>query len=235
EVQFGPTLSAVFAASTTGTSSGAVNAMHDSFTAAGGGVAMVNMMLGEVAPGGVGSGLYGMLVLAITAVFLAGLMVGRTPELYGKRIGRQQISLVTLYLVTTPTLLLTGAALTTVIPALRSAAITQPGPHGLSDVLYAYASAANNNGSAFASFGAASTYQNLTLGVVMLLGRFVPMLLVLALAGTLAAQPVKDPGAGTLRTDTALFVGLLAVVVLFIAGLTYVPALALGPIAEALS
>ncbi len=234
EVRFGEATSALFAASTTGTSTGAVNSMHDSFTAAGGGVAMLNMMLGEVSPGGTGSGLYGMLVLAILTVFLAGLMVGRTPEIYGKRIGRRQVTLVGLYILTTPALLLTGAALTAVVPDLVDASVSQAGPHGLSDVLYAYASGSNNNGSAFASFGAATTYQNTALGLVMLFGRFIPMILVIALAGSLAAQTRKEPGPGTLPTDKPLFVGLLVVVVLFIAGLTYVPALALGPVAEAL-
>ena len=234
EARFGEATSALFAASTTGTSTGAVNSMHDSFTAAGGGVAMLNMMLGEVSPGGTGSGLYGMLVLAILTVFLAGLMVGRTPEIYGKRIGRRQVTLVGLYILTTPALLLTGAALTAVVPDLVAASVSQAGPHGLSDVLYAYASGSNNNGSAFASFGAATTYQNTALGLVMLFGRFIPMILVIALAGSLAAQTRKEPGPGTLPTDKPLFVGLLVVVVLFIAGLTYVPALALGPVAEAL-
>ncbi len=233
EARFGLASSALFAASTTGTSTGAVNSMHDSLTAAGGGVALLNMMLGEVSPGGVGSGLYGILVLAVLAVFLAGLMVGRTPEIYGKRIGRREVTLVALYILTTPVLLLVGAGLTTVLPGPVES-ITQGGPHGLTSALYAYASAANNNGSAFASFGAATTYQNTVLGLVMLLARFVPMILVIGLAGALAAQTRKTPGPGTLPTDTPLFVGLLVVVVLFIAGLTYVPALALGPVAEAL-
>lgn len=234
EVRFGVATSALYAASTTGTSTGAVNSMHDSFTAAGGGVALLNMMLGEVSPGGTGSGLYGMLVLAILTVFLAGLMVGRTPEIYGKRIGRREVSLVALYILTTPALLLVGAALTTAVPSVADESITQAGPHGLSTALYAYASAANNNGSAFASFGAASAYQMTAMGLVMVLARFIPMVLVIALAGSLAAQKRKDPGLGTLPTDKPLFVGLLVVVVLFIAGLTYVPALALGPVAEAL-
>ena len=233
EARFGLATSALFAASTTGTSTGAVNSMHDSFTPAGGGVALLNIMLGEVSPGGTGSGLYGMLVLAVLTVFLAGLMVGRTPEIYGKRIGRREVTLVALYILTTPVLLLVGAGLTAVVPG-PAESITQEGPHGLSGALYAYASAANNNGSAFASFGAATNYQNTVLGLVMLLARFIPMLLVIGLAGALAAQPRKESGPGTLPTDTGLFVGLLVVVVLFIAGLTYVPALALGPVAEAL-
>lgn len=234
EVRFGEATTALFAAATTGTSTGAVNGMHDSFTAAGGGVALFNMMLGEVSPGGTGSGLYGMLVLAVLTVFLSGLMVGRTPELYGKRIGRREVTLVALYILATPAVLLTGAALTAVVPSLVEASVSQAGPHGLSGVLYAYTSGANNNGSAFASFGAATTYQNTAIGLAMLLGRFLPMVLVIALAGALARQTRKEPGAGTLPTDKPLFVGLLVAVVLFVAGLTYVPALALGPVAEAL-
>ena len=235
EVRFGPALSALFAASTTGTSTGAVNGMHDSFTAAGGGVAMVNMMLGEVSPGGVGSGLYGLLVLAVLAVFLAGLMVGRTPEYLGKKIGRREVTLVALYVLAVPVLLLTGAAVTVAVPGLLDASVSQAGPHGLSEVLYAYASASNNNGSAFAGFNAATDYQNVVLGVVMLLGRFVPIVLVLALAGSLAEQRPLPVTEGSLPTHTPVFVGLLTAVAVVVAGLTYFPALSLAPIAEALS
>ncbi|GAA2018096.1 potassium-transporting ATPase subunit KdpA [Pseudokineococcus marinus] len=235
EVRFGEALSALFAASTTATSTGAVNSFHDSYTAAGGGVLLLNMMLGEVTPGGVGSGLYGMLVLAVVAVFLAGLMVGRTPELLGKKIGPRQMVLVALSVLTMPALLLVGAALTAGVPALVGASVQDAGPHGLSEVLYAYASAANNNGSAFAGFGAATTYQDTALGVVMLLGRFVPVVLVLALAGSLARQTAVPAGAGTLSTRSPVFGVLLAVVVVVVAGLTFVPALALAPLAEALS
>ena len=234
EARFGEAASALFAASTTATSTGAVNASHDALTAPSGGAALANMMLGEVSPGGVGSGLYGMLVMAIMTVFLAGLMVGRTPELYGKRISRPQVSLAALYLLTTPVLLLVGAAITVAVPSLREASITQAGPHGLTSALYAYASAANNNGSAFGSFNAATDYQNIVLGVIMVLARFIPMILVIALSGSLLRQPRTEPGPGTLRTDTPLFVALVVVVVLFLAGLTYVPALALAPLAEAL-
>ncbi len=235
EVRFGEALSALFAASTTATSTGAVNSSHDSYTAAGGGVLLLNMMLGEVTPGGVGSGLYGMLVLAVVAVFLAGLMVGRTPELLGKKIGPRQMVLVALSVLTMPALLLVGAALTAGVPALVGASVQDAGPHGLSEVLYAYASAANNNSSAFAGFGAATTYQNTALGVVMLLGRFVPVVLVLALAGSLARQTAVPAGAGTLSTRSPVFGALLAVVVVVVAGLTFVPALALAPLVEALS
>ncbi|MBC3760551.1 potassium-transporting ATPase subunit KdpA [Quadrisphaera oryzae] len=235
EVRFGEVLTGLFGASTTATSTGAVNGAHDSLTAAGGGVAMLNMMLGEVSPGGTGSGLYGLLVLAVIAVFLAGLMVGRTPELLGKKIGRHEVALVALYVLATPTLLLVGAALTVGVPSLLGASVQQSGAHGLSEVLYAYASAANNNGSAFAGFGAATDYQNVALALAMVFGRFVPMLLVIALAGRLAAQAPVPVTAGTLPTHTPLFASLVTVVVIVVAGLTYFPALALAPIAEALS
>jgi K+-transporting ATPase ATPase A chain len=234
EVRFGEGLSALFAASTTGTSTGAVNSFHDSFTAAGGAVTLANMMLGEISPGGVGSGLYGMLVLAVLAVFLAGLMVGRTPEYLGKKIGRREVTTVALYVLTMPTLLLVGAALTAAAPTLREASVQDPGPHGLSEILYAYASAANNNGSAFAGFNAATDYQNVVLGVVMVLGRFVPILLVLALAGSLAGQRPVPVTKGSLPTHTPVFMGLLAFVAVVVAGLTFFPALSLAPIAEAL-
>lgn len=234
ETRFGEWASALFAVSTTATSTGAVNASHDSLTAAGGGVALVLMMLGEVAPGGVGSGLYGILVLAVLAVFLSGLMVGRTPEYLGKKVGRREVTLVALSVLTMPALLLVGAALTAGTPALVEASVQDPGPHGLGEVLYAYASAANNNGSAFAGFGAGTTYQETALGLVMLLGRFVPVVLVLALAGSLAQQVRATPGAGTLPTHTPVFVGLHGFVVVVVAGLTFFPALSLGPLAEAL-
>ncbi|PWJ51771.1 K+-transporting ATPase ATPase A chain [Quadrisphaera granulorum] len=235
EVRFGEVLTALFGASTTSTSTGAINGAHDSLTAAGGGVAMLNMMLGEVSPGGTGSGLYGLLVLAVIAVFLAGLMVGRTPELLGKKIGKGEVTLVALYVLATPTLLLVGAALTAGIPSLRDASLQDDGAHGLSEVLYAYASASNNNGSAFAGFGAATDYQNVALALCMVFGRFVPMLLVIALAGRLASQAPVPVTAGTLPTHTPLFASLVTVVVIVVAGLTYFPALALAPIAEALS
>jgi K+-transporting ATPase ATPase A chain len=234
ELRFGPAASALFAASTTGTSTGSVNSFHDSFTALGGGTALLNIMLGEVAPGGVGAGLYGMLVLAVLTVFLAGLMVGRTPEYLGKKLGRREVTLVALYVLTMPTLLLVGAALTAGSEELAAAAVQDPGAHGLSEILYAYASASNNNGSAFAGFGAATVYQNIALGLAMLLGRFVPIVLVLALAGSLAGQRPTPAGAGTLPTHTPVFGGLLGFVVLVVAGLTFFPALALAPVAEAL-
>ncbi|WP_258725895.1 potassium-transporting ATPase subunit KdpA [Cellulomonas sp. NS3] len=234
ELRFGPAASALFAASTTGTSTGAVVGSHDSFTALGGGVTLLNMMLGEVAPGGVGAGLYGLLVLSVLAVFLAGLMVGRTPELLGKKIGRTQVTLVALYVLTMPALLLLGAATTAATPALVEASVQDPGAHGLSEILYAYASATNNNGSAFAGFGAGTVYQNTALGIGMLLGRFVPVVLVLALAGSLARQHRVAATPGTLPTHGPVFVGLLTFVVVVVAGLTFFPALALAPVAEAL-
>jgi K+-transporting ATPase ATPase A chain len=193
------------------------------------------MLLGEVSPGGVGAGLYGMLVLAILTVFLAGLMVGRTPEYLGKKIGRREVTLVALYIIAVPALVLVGAGLTAGLNTLVEASVQDPGPHGLSEILYAYASAGNNNGSAFAGFGANTTYQNTALGAAMLFGRFVPIVLVLGLAGSLARQQRVPVSAGTLPTHGPLFAGLLTSVVLIVALLTFVPALALSPIAEALS
>ncbi|WPF81368.1 potassium-transporting ATPase subunit KdpA [Sanguibacter sp. 4.1] len=234
ELRFGPAGSALFAAATTGTSTGAVNAMHDSLTAPGGGIAMFNMLLGEIAPGGVGSGLYGMLVLAIVAVFIAGLMVGRTPEYLGKKIGRQEITLVALYILTVPLLVLVGTALAISLPA-GQAGIQEAGPHGLSEVLYAMTSAANNNGSAFAGLTVATPFYNTLLGVLMLVGRFVPIALVLALAGRFASQKTVPATAGTLPTHQPLFAGLLGSVALVVVGLTFIPVLSLGPIVESLS
>jgi K+-transporting ATPase ATPase A chain len=234
ESRFGLAASALYAASTTATSTGSINASHDSLTAPGSLTAVVGMLLGEIAPGGVGSGLYGMLVVAVLAVFLAGLMVGRTPELYGKKIGSREMSLVAIYTVVTPALVLGGTALTLGVQSLKDAAVTQDGVHGVTSALYAYASAANNNGSAFGSFAAGSTWQNVLLAVVMLAGRFVPILLVLALAGALAAAPRIPAGAGTLRSDTPLFTALLVTVAPIVALVAYAPVLALGPLGEAL-
>ena len=233
EARFGVSQSATFAAATTLTSTGAVNSFHDSYTAAGGGVAMLDMMLGEVAPGGTGSGLYGLLILAIIAVFVAGLMVGRTPEYVGKKIGAREMKLASLYFLATPTLVLVGTAAAMALPSAR-ASMLNSGPHGLSEVLYAYTSAANNNGSAFAGISVNTTWYNTTLGLAMLLGRFVPIVLVLGLAGSLAAQSKAPEGAGTLPTHGALFIGMLAAVTVVLVALTFLPALALGPLAEAL-
>jgi K+-transporting ATPase ATPase A chain len=233
ETRFGVVMSALFASSTTGTSTGAVNSFHDSFTAGGGGVVLFNIMLGEVSPGGVGSGLYGMLVLAVIAVFLAGLMVGRTPEYLGKKLGRREVSYAALYVLAMPFALLLGAALAIALPEGR-ASIQDPGAHGLTEVLYAFASAANNNGSAFGGLSVATPFYNTALGLCMLVGRFVPIALVLALAGSLAAQRRVPVGDGTLPSHGPLFVGLLTAVVVVVAGLTFLPALVLGPVSEAL-
>ena len=234
EVRFGEAGSALFAASTTGTSTGSVNAMHDSFTASGGGLTLANMMLGEIAPGGVGAGLYGLLVLAILTVFLCGLMVGRTPELLGKKIRGPEIALVAAYTLVVPVTVLVSGALAVSVPA-GTDGLLNPGPHGLSEAMYAVTSASNNNGSAFAGLTSGTPFWNTLLGVDMLLGRFLGIVLVLALAGRLAAQHRVPASAGTLPTDRPLFVGLLVGVALVVGGLTFVPVLALGPIVEALS
>ncbi|WP_314427513.1 potassium-transporting ATPase subunit KdpA [uncultured Microbacterium sp.] len=238
EVRFGILGSTLFGSASTLTSTGAVNSMHDSYTALGGMMPMLNMMLGEVAPGGVGSGLYGMLVLAIIAVFVGGLLVGRTPEYLGKRIGPKEIKLASLYILVTPTLVLAGTALSFAIPGIRAdveaTSILNPGVHGMSEVLYAFTSASNNNGSAFAGLTANTPWFNTALGIAMLLGRFVPIVLVLALAGSLAAQQRVPENTGTLPTHRPQFVGLLSAVAVIITALTYFPVLALGPLAEGL-
>ena len=234
ETQFGIWSSALFATATTGTSTGAVNAMHDSMTAASGGIVLLNMVLGEVSPGGVGSGLYGILIAAIVAVFIAGLMVGRTPELLGKKIGAREMTWVAGYVLSSPALVLLGLGIAMAVPSTLGA-MANSGPHGFSEVFYAYASAANNNGSAFAGLTVTSTFFQLTLAAVMALGRFVPMIAVIALAGRLAGPPSVARSEGTLPTHTPLFVSLLVGVIVLVSGLTFFPALALGPIAEALS
>ncbi|MFE7392972.1 potassium-transporting ATPase subunit KdpA [Streptomyces sp. NPDC057582] len=233
ETRFGIWASALFAVSTTLTSCGAVNSFHDSYTPGGGGMTIFNMMLGEIAPGGTGSGLYGILILAIVAVFVAGLMVGRTPEYLGKKLRGREMKFASLYILTTPSLVLVGAGLAMAFPGER-AAMLNTGAHGFSEVLYAFASAANNNGSAFAGLSVNTVWYNTVLGVVMLVGRFLPMVFVLALAGSLAAQQPVPVTAGTLPTHRPQFVGLLAGVILIVVGLTYFPALALGPLAEGL-
>ena len=238
EQRFGIFASTLFGSTSTLTSTGAVNSMHDSYTALGGMLPMINMMLGEVAPGGVGSGLYGMLILAIIAVFIGGLLVGRTPEYLGKKIGPKQIKLASLYILVTPTLVLMGAALSFAIPAVRAdveaTSIWNPGIHGLSEVLYAFTSASNNNGSAFAGLSANTPWFNTALGVAMLFGRFIPIVFVLALAGSLAAQDKVPATSGTLPTHRPQFVGLLLGVTVIVTALTYFPVLALGPLAEGL-
>lgn len=238
EQRFGIVNSSLFTTTSTTTSTGAVNAMHDSYTPLGGMMPMLNMMLGEVTPGGVGCGLYGMLVDAVIAVFVAGLLVGRTPEYLGKKIGPREIKLASLYILITPTLVLAGTALSFGIPGVKenvaNRSILNPGVHGLSEVLYAFTSGANNNGSAFAGLTADTYWLNSALGVVMILGRFVPIVLVLALAGSLAAQPKVPATAGTLPTHRPMFIGLLIGVVLIVTALTYFPVLTLGPLAEGL-
>ena len=233
EVRFGAPASALFAASTTGTSTGAVNSAHDSFTPGGGAVPLVNMMLGEVSPGGVGAGLYGMLVFVLLAVFIAGLMVGRTPEFLGKKIQAAEMKLVVLYLLAVPLLVLTFSAASVVLEAGR-ASILNPGPHGLTEVLYAFTSASNNNGSAFGGLTGNTDWYNSTLGLAMLGGRFLLIVPLLAIAGSLASKPPVPPTAGTFPTASPLFVALLVGVVLIVVGLTYFPVLALGPIVEQL-
>lgn len=234
ELRFGVWSSALFGASTTGTSTGAVNSMHESFSPLGGGGVLFSMLLGEVSPGGVGSGLYGALLLAVLTVFISGLMVGRTPELLGKQVGRREITLTALALLVMPALVLVFTGVGMVAPVVSTQMLAS-GPHGLTEVMYAYASAANNNGSAFAGFSADTPYINLTLALCMLLGRFLPIVLVLALAGSLVAQRRRPSTAGTLPTHTPTFAGLFVGVALIVTGLTFFPALALGPLAEALS
>ena len=238
EQRFGIYASTLFGSTSTLTSTGAVNSMHDSYTALGGMMPMINMMLGEVAPGGVGSGLYGMLVPAVLTVFIGGLLVGRTPEYLGKKIGTREIKVAGLYILVTPTLVLTGTALSFAIPAVRddvvNTSMANPGLHGLSEVLYAFTSAANNNGSAFAGLTADTPWFDTALGMAMLLGRFLPIVLVLALAGSLAAQRRIPATTGTLPTHRPQFVGLLIGVTVLVTALTYFPVLALGPLAEGL-
>jgi len=234
ETRFGEWASALFASSTTGTSTGAVNSAHDSFTPLGGGTALFHMMLGEVSPGGTGTGLYGMLVLAVLTVFIAGLMVGRTPEYLKKKITAREMKLVSLYILTTPTLVLAGASIAMGLAVARASIFNTDSPHGFSEVLYAFTSAGNNNGSAFGGLSGNIPFYNTALGLVMLLGRFVPIVLVLALAGSFAKQQPVPVTQGTLPTHKALFVTMLIGVVLIVTGLTYFPALTLGPLAEGL-
>jgi K+-transporting ATPase ATPase A chain len=233
ETRFGVPDSAAFAAGTTLTSTGAVNSFHDSYTSLGGAMTLLNMMLGEVAPGGTGSGLYGMLVLAVITVFVAGLMVGRTPEYLGKKLRAREVKFASLYLLTTPTLVLVGAATAMALPGQR-AGMLNTGPHGFSEVLYAFTSAANNNGSAFAGISVNTTWYNTALGITMLLGRFLPMVFILGLAGSLSRQRMTPASEGTLPTHRLLFVGMLTGVTIIVVALTYFPALALGPLAEGL-
>ncbi|MGW4500316.1 potassium-transporting ATPase subunit KdpA [Micromonospora sp. NPDC004336] len=232
EVRFGVANSATFAAVTTLTSTGAVNSFHDSYTALGGMMPLVNMMLGEVAPGGVGAGLYGLLILAVITVFVAGLMVGRTPEYVGKRIGSREIRFASLYFLVTPVLVLVGSA--AAFATGNNSTALNVGPHALSEVLYAFTSASNNNGSAFAGISVNTPWWNTALGLCMLLGRFLPIIFVLALAGSLARQQPTPASEGTLPTHRPLFVGMVVGVTVILVALTFLPALALGPLAEGL-
>ncbi|MFD9045830.1 potassium-transporting ATPase subunit KdpA [Streptomyces zaomyceticus] len=234
ETRFGIAGSSIFAVATTLTSTGAVNSFHSSYTGSGGGITMLGMQLGEIAPGGVGSGLYGMLIMAIIAVFIAGLMVGRTPEYLGKKIGTREIKFAACYILITPALVLGFTAVAMALDT-PSQSMTNSGAHGFSEILYAYTSGANNNGSAFAGLNADTQWFNTTIGIAMLLGRFLPMVFVLALAGSLAEQKPVPETAGTLRTEKPLFTGLLVGTILIVTGLTYFPALALGPLAEGLA
>ncbi|MGW1052397.1 potassium-transporting ATPase subunit KdpA [Streptomyces sp. NPDC002521] len=234
EVRFGVGGSSIFAVATTLTSTGAVDSFHSSFTGLGGGITMLGMMLGEIAPGGTGSGLYGMLIMAVIAVFIAGLMVGRTPEYLGKKIGGREMKLAACYILITPALVLVFTAASMALPTPPHSMLNS-GAHGFSEVLYAFTSASNNNGSAFAGLNANTDWYNTMTGLAMLLGRFLPMIFVLALAGSLAEQKPVPVTAGTLRTEKPLFTGLLVGAILIITGLTYFPALALGPLAEGLA
>ncbi|ANZ41769.1 potassium-transporting ATPase subunit A [Lentzea guizhouensis] len=233
ELRFGVPGSAIFADATTGTSTGAVNSLHDSYTGLGGGGTLLNMLFGEMTPGGVGTGLYSILVMAVIAMFLAGLMVGRTPEYLGKKLGRKEVTAAAVSILAMPTVLLLGAGIAAVLPSTQ-AALNNPGEHGLSEILYAYASASNNNGSAFGGITVTNDWFQSSLGLCMLFGRFIPIVAVLALAGSLAAQRKVPVTAGTLPTTGPLFASLLAGAIVLVAALTFVPALALGPIAEAL-
>jgi K+-transporting ATPase ATPase A chain len=231
EQRFGVANSAVFADATTLTSTGAVNSFHDSYTSLGGMMTLFNMQLGEVAPGGVGSGLYGVLVLAVITVFIAGLMVGRTPEYLGKKITPREIKLAAGYFLITPLIVLTGTAVAMAMPGQR-AGMLNTGPHGFAEVLYAFTSAGSNNGSAFAGLAVNTTWYNTALGLAMVFGRFLPIILVLGLAGSLAKQGHTPESIGTLPTHRPQFIGMVAGVTLILVALTYLPMLALGPLAE---
>jgi potassium-transporting ATPase potassium-binding subunit len=234
EVRFGPAASGLFAASTTGTSTGAVNSQHDSFTPIGGAVPLVNMMLGEVSPGGTGSGLYGMLIFAILAVFIAGLMVGRTPEYLGKKIQAGEMKLVVLYILFVPIVVLGFSAISVVMDSALSSQ-GNGGAHGLTEITYAFTSQGNNNGSAFGGLTGNTNWYNTMGGISMLVGRFLLIVPVLAIAGSLGRKQAVPVSAGTFPTNTGLFAALLTGVVLIVVGLTYFPVVALGPVVEHLS
>jgi K+-transporting ATPase ATPase A chain len=234
EVRFGIVASALFAVITTAASCGAVNAMHDSLTAIGGLIPIVNMELGEIIIGGVGAGLYGILIFVIVAIFVAGLMVGRTPEYLGKKIEAKEVKMALLALLCLPLMMLGFTAIASVLPS-AVASTANPGPHGFAEILYAYTSAAANNGSAFGGLSANTPWYNTTLGIAMLVGRFFVIVPAMAIAGSLAAKKTVPASAGTLPTHGGLFVGLVVGVIVIVGGLTFFPALALGPITEHLS
>ncbi|HQB14746.1 MAG TPA: potassium-transporting ATPase subunit KdpA, partial [Syntrophales bacterium] len=234
EVRFGITNSALWAVATTAASNGSINAMHDSFTPLGGLAPLMLIQLGEIVFGGVGSGLYGMLMFVIITVFVAGLMVGRTPEYLGKKIEAHEVKMASLVILIPAAVVLIGTAVAVVTKAGLSG-IANPGPHGFSEILYAFSSAANNNGSAFAGLNANSLFYNTALGLAMLIGRFWLMIPVLAVAGSLARKKLVPAGAGTLPTHIPLFVVFLVAVIILVGALTFIPALALGPLAEHLA
>jgi K+-transporting ATPase ATPase A chain len=231
ETRFGIAASALFAAATTATSCGAVNSMHDSMTPMGGFVPLFLMQLGELTPGGVGTGIYTILIFAILGVFIAGLMIGRTPEYLGKKIQAREMKLASIFILTTPTLVLIGTAVA-VMTTGGKAGVFNPGAHGFSEILYAFTSAGNNNGSAFAGLSANTVFYNVSLGIVMWLGRFWPIVATLAIAGSLAAKKRVPVTEGTMPTHGALFISLLIGTIVLIGVLNYVPALALGPVVE---
>lgn len=231
EMRFGASATAAWAAQTTGASNGSVNGMHSSFMPLGGGIAMFLMMLGEILPGGIGSGIAVMVIMAMLAVFIAGLMVGRTPEYLGKKVEAKEIKLAMLAVLVVPLSMLGFSAIAAILPTALEGLLNH-GPHGLSEILYAYVSTTANNGSAFAGLTANAPWWNTTLGLAMLMGRFVPIVAVLAIAGSLVAKPKLAPSAGTLPTNSGQFVGLLVGVILILGGLQFFPALALGPIVE---
>jgi K+-transporting ATPase ATPase A chain len=231
ETRFGIASSALFATVTTDASCGAVNAMHDSFTPIGGLVPLFNMQLGEIIVGGVGAGLYGMLLFAIVSVFVAGLMVGRTPEYLGKKIEAREVKMAMLAILILPLSILGFTALATIVDAGLAGPANQ-GPHGFSEILYAYTSGTGNNGSAFAGLGANTLFYNTTIGLAMFIGRFLMIVPMLAIAGSLAAKKIVPASAGTFPTDGPVFVGLVVGVILIVGGLTFFPALALGPLVE---
>jgi K+-transporting ATPase ATPase A chain len=231
ETRFGIAASALFATVTTDASCGAVNSMHDSFTALGGLVPLVNIQLGEVVFGGVGAGLYGVLVMVVLSVFIAGLMVGRTPEYLGKKIEPREMKLAMLYVLIFPLVILVGTGWSLVAPYGVSS-LNNGGPHGLTEILYAYTSGTGNNGSAFAGLNANTPWWNITLGLAMLLGRFMMIIPVLGIAGSMVGKKVVPPGPGTFPTNGVLFTGLLVCIIVVVGALTFFPALSLGPVVE---